>query len=48
VTAQLVDNDIRDCISDENVALATRGAQLVRKADEGVGADNVTAVLVQC
>jgi len=48
VTAQLGDIDIRDCISDESVALAARCARLVRKADEGAGADNVTAVLVQC
>ncbi len=46
VTRQLDDRTIREIVSDEEQALADRCDALVQAADERVGADNVTAVLL--
>jgi protein phosphatase len=48
VTRQLEDDAIRACVSPAEVPLATRCARLLQAADERVGHDNATAVLVQC
>jgi PPM family protein phosphatase len=48
VTRQLDDESIRNLISDDDLPLAERCEKLVRAADERLGTDNVTAILVQC
>jgi protein phosphatase len=46
ITRQLDDYTVREIISNDEEALADRCDQLVQAADERVGADNVTAVLL--
>lgn len=48
VTRQLDDHAIRACLSPADVPLSTRCERLLQAADERVGHDNATAVLVQC
>lgn len=46
LTRQLPDSDLKSILSDERRSLAQRCEQLVRTADERVGYDNVTVLLV--
>jgi protein phosphatase len=47
VSTQLDDDEIRECIADDDLPLAARCARLLAAADARVGADNATAVLIQ-
>jgi protein phosphatase len=47
LTRQLPDGEVRTIISDDTHSLAERCERLVRTADDRVGHDNVTALLVR-